>query len=262
MALLKRRRLPLGPGAMTASPGSRGRTQGPRDARGRVHSVRLRASISRRPPPPCWGLRGGGGRHPAGHARNPRARAPAVTAPPRLTIEAPTPSLADLRAMAAEHGYDVIRQDREDGALMRPAREPRCVPGSAGAAGRSLQASSPRDGDRQLGGQLVSYLCWRVRRDVTPPGRATRGRAGQRRPGAHLPEGWRSARLPRWHRACAGRASCPPHRENQAQPGGARGARATPFARPRALPGRRLARLPRRRAVSRHVSWAHEAGDG
>jgi hypothetical protein len=38
-------------------------------------------------------------------------RAPeALSAPPRAAIEAPRPALADLKAMAAEHGYDVIRQ--------------------------------------------------------------------------------------------------------------------------------------------------------
>jgi hypothetical protein len=37
-----------------------------------------------------------------------------VSAPHRLAIEAPRPSLADLKALAAEHGYDVVRQERED----------------------------------------------------------------------------------------------------------------------------------------------------
>jgi hypothetical protein len=50
---------------------------------------------------------------PGGPCPDPRARAPAVSAPQRLAIEAPRPSLADLRAIAAEHGYVVIRPDRE-----------------------------------------------------------------------------------------------------------------------------------------------------
>jgi hypothetical protein len=58
------------------------------------------------------------------HARNRQAitqHAPvaqlaveAVSAPHRLAIEAPKAALADLKAMAAEHGYDVIRHDGED----------------------------------------------------------------------------------------------------------------------------------------------------
>jgi len=37
--------------------------------------------------------------------------APAISAPQQLAIEPPRPRLADLKAMAAEHGYDLKRRD-------------------------------------------------------------------------------------------------------------------------------------------------------
>ena len=58
------------------------------------------------------------------HARNRQAisrhtpivlRAPqATSAPRRAAIEAPRPSFADIRALAAWHGYDMIRLPEED----------------------------------------------------------------------------------------------------------------------------------------------------
>jgi hypothetical protein len=40
--------------------------------------------------------------------------AQALSTPQPLAIEAPRPDLAVLKAMAAEHGYDVVRQTREN----------------------------------------------------------------------------------------------------------------------------------------------------
>jgi uncharacterized membrane protein YebE (DUF533 family) len=37
-----------------------------------------------------------------------------LSAPRRLAIEAPRPGLADLQALAAEHGYDIIRRSPEN----------------------------------------------------------------------------------------------------------------------------------------------------
>jgi hypothetical protein len=69
---------------------------------------------------------------------------------------------------------------------MRPAGEPRCGPGSAGAARRSLQARSPGTGIAISGGSRCPTYCWRVRRGVTSPGRATGGRARSAEAAPHL----------------------------------------------------------------------------
>ena len=39
------------------------------------------------------------------------AAAETLSAPQRAAIEAPRASLADLKSLAAEHGYDVVRRD-------------------------------------------------------------------------------------------------------------------------------------------------------
>lgn len=43
-----------------------------------------------------------------------RLTAESISAPRRRAIEAPRPSLAELEALAAEHGYDIVRRDRGD----------------------------------------------------------------------------------------------------------------------------------------------------
>jgi hypothetical protein len=48
------------------------------------------------------------------HALTVQRGAEAISAPQPLAIEAPKPGLADLKAMAAEHGYDIVRQASED----------------------------------------------------------------------------------------------------------------------------------------------------
>jgi hypothetical protein len=49
------------------------------------------------------------------HALTVQRAAEAISAPQPLAIEAPKPALADLKAMAAEHGYDMVaRQASED----------------------------------------------------------------------------------------------------------------------------------------------------
>jgi hypothetical protein len=48
------------------------------------------------------------------HARVVQRSSQAVSAPQRLAIEAPRPSLAEVKALAAEQGYDVIRRPADD----------------------------------------------------------------------------------------------------------------------------------------------------
>ena len=120
---------------------------------------------------------------------------------------------------------------------MRPAGEPRCGPGSAGAARRSLQARSPGTGIAISGGSWCPTYCWRVRRGVTSPGRATRGEgpvSGGCAPSARGLEGRPPAALAQGLRTPGLMPASP------REPGTARGrpgARATPVCPPPGAPG-------------------------